>query len=252
MLYITDRSQVFYTVAAIRPSCIIHAAALSMPDICEREQDRALIINTECTRNIVDAAQKYGSRVIYISTAMVFDGTQGGYRETDVPQPVNFYGITKPEEKYLVLAGTDNCIIIRITLQYRYGRGSAKFFSDWLLKNLQEGSPSRLFIHQYRYPTYVFDTLRGIEFAALGTEHAEIYHLTSPKRIDRYSFGQCPATIFNFHETLLLKSQMCDVPGSASRPRDVSLIGDEFYKSFNFIPRAVLDGPRAMHYENRL
>jgi len=250
MLDITDRSQVFHAIAEVQPSCIIHTAALSLPDVCEREQSRAWNINVEGTRTIVAAAQKCGSRIVYISTDMVFDGTRGNYRETDVPKPVNFYGTTKLEGEQIVLSGSDNCIVIRITLQYGYGHAGAESFSDWLLKNLKASRPSPLFSDQYRTLTYVFDTAYGLELAALNTEHASVYHLTGPERIDRYAFGKRLVSIFNFPENLLVKSQMSDVPSFAPRPIDVSLIGEKFYQNFNFRPKAVLDGLKAMHNEN--
>jgi dTDP-4-dehydrorhamnose reductase len=252
MLALTDRSTVFRAVAEIRPSCIIHAAALSQPDTCERDQNRALNINVEGTRTIAAAAQETGARVVYVSTDMVFDGTRGDYCETDNPVPANFYGRTKLEGERVVLENAPDSIIIRITLQYGYAYGAAGSFSDWLLKNIRAGRPSPLFTDQYRTPAYVFDTARGLELAALSTEKRSVYHLSGPERIDRYTFGQRLAAIFNLPEHLLVKTLMRATQSAAPRPRDVSLNGKRFYKQFNFKPRNICDGLKAMYDENIL
>jgi len=248
-LDITDHDHVVETISQCSPSLIVHAAAVSSPDVCERDPSRAWAVNVDGTKNLITAAMKRAVPLIYVSTDMVFSGQEGNYTENDDPAPINFYGKTKREAEIICRKASDTCTIVRITLQYGRGRGTARSFSDWLLHNLSAGSKVPLFYDQYRTPTYVKDTVRGIEIIALNGKPGDLYHLAGPDRIDRHSFGRMFAAVFSFPESLLKRTAMADVPSAAARPKDVSLDGKKFTDQFNFFPRGVYDGIRKMSRE---
>jgi dTDP-4-dehydrorhamnose reductase len=54
-------------------------------------------VNVRGTEWLVESlvAADPGCHFVYISTACVFHGDRGGYREDDLPYPKNFYGLTK-------------------------------------------------------------------------------------------------------------------------------------------------------------
>ena len=248
-LDITSYGLVAETITHVRPSLVVHAAAVSSPDICERDPSRAWSVNVDGTQNLITAAREISARLIYISTDMVFSGQKGNYNENDTPSPVNMYGKTKLEGEMLCRRNSDMCTIVRITLQYGFGKGSARSFSDWILHNLTAGKQVPLFHDQYRTPTYVKDTVRGIEILARQSKPGEIYHIAAPDRIDRYAFGRIFTSVFNFPESLLQRTTIADVPSVAERPKDVSLNGRKFTGSFNFFPKGVYDGITEMHME---
>lgn len=76
---------------------IIHAAALTHIQPCEENKTLAWSTNVEGTKNLVDAVldKKKNTKFIYISTACVFDGHTGMYKESSIPYPENFYALTK-------------------------------------------------------------------------------------------------------------------------------------------------------------
>ncbi len=243
---LTSRSRVLETIARVKPSIILHAAALSSPDLCEKDRSRAREVNVMGTQHILDAACACGIRVVYISTDLVFDGETGNYDETCKPRPINYYGETKREGEKLCRNSPADSLVVRITLQYGWGNGENVSFSDWLMASLTAGKQVSLFADQYRTLTYVMDTARGLELAALQGSAGNLYHLTGPERIDRYEFGSIFASIFNFPLDLLKKSLMQDVPARAPRPKDVSLNGDRFFSQFGFRPRGIREGLAAM------
>ena len=73
-------------------------------------------INVEGVRNIVEACQKNSTRLIFISTDFVFDGTSGSYSEKDQVGPnldlVSWYGITKIEAEKSIQRGLPKRLII--------------------------------------------------------------------------------------------------------------------------------------------
>ena len=83
---LTDPQGVYDYVAGCRASVIIHLAAETNVDLCERDPRRAGLANHLATAAIATAAQQTGAYVIYISTSNVF-GAEGrfSYNELDLP-----------------------------------------------------------------------------------------------------------------------------------------------------------------------
>lgn len=75
------------------PDIIIHAAAWTDVAGAELYRGECWNINVRGTEHIAKAAR--GKRVVYISTDYVFDGERGQYKEDDIPNPTNFYALTK-------------------------------------------------------------------------------------------------------------------------------------------------------------
>jgi len=248
-LDITDRRQVHDAVQAVQPTHIIHGAAVSAPDSCENKPQEAWDINCAGTQNMLDAAAAIGSRLVFISTDLVFDGQKGNYAETDPVNPINQYARTKVEAERLCLNKKENSLIVRITLQYGLSTGSGASFCDQLIHKLKQGQEVSLFTDQIRTPAYVIDTACGLEQAALHGRPGEIYHLAGPESISRYGFAVKLASVFHLPENLLKPCSMDDAATIARRPRDASLLITKFTESFHFTPRNVTDGLKAMKYE---
>jgi len=93
-LDITDRAKVSEILNIVQPEAVIHLAAYTSVALAERDRDQCWKVNVEGTRNIAELSTD-GTYLVYISTACVFDGKRGNYTEDDIPQPENFYGLTK-------------------------------------------------------------------------------------------------------------------------------------------------------------
>ncbi len=87
-----------------RPTVFIHAAA--MTDVREAETHQSVCWDTNVTgtERLVEALNRYSPACyfIYVSTACVFQGDRGDYSEVDLPNPKNFYGLTKLVAEYVV------------------------------------------------------------------------------------------------------------------------------------------------------
>ena len=95
-LDVTNRAQTLAKVKDVRPDVIIHAAAYTAVDDCESAEQLAYDVNAAGTANVVAAAAQNASRLIYISTDYVFDGTKPTpYVESDQPNPASVYGASK-------------------------------------------------------------------------------------------------------------------------------------------------------------
>ena len=96
-LDITNREQVMSLIKEYKPDVIFHCAAWTAVDKAQTDGKEACEkVNVEGTKNIVDASLEVGSKVLYMSSDYVFDGTkEGTYNEEDKPNPKNVYGQTK-------------------------------------------------------------------------------------------------------------------------------------------------------------
>ena len=120
---ITDKPAVLMVVQKNQADLILHLAAMTDVDRCEKdklsgENGDAWKINVNGTQNIVDAAESFNKKVLYISTDFVFDGNADFYTEDDQPNPINWYAQTKYEGEKIVLQQPKN-LVIRIAYPYR-------------------------------------------------------------------------------------------------------------------------------------
>jgi dTDP-4-dehydrorhamnose reductase len=101
---------------------VIHLAALTHVDDCERRPEVAFAVNAEGTRIVAEAAEVEGARVIFLSTDYVFDGTQDSeYVEEDAPAPINVYGRSKLRGERHVAERRGN-LIVRTSWVFGNGR----------------------------------------------------------------------------------------------------------------------------------
>lgn len=93
------------------PNIIIHAAAMTNVRECQDNWQHAERVNVNGTVNIAKMVEKTGAKLIYISTACVFDGENGPYSETDRPGPKNWYAMTKLIGEKFVLQNPNNLVV---------------------------------------------------------------------------------------------------------------------------------------------
>ena len=74
-LDITDRSRVFRLVRDASPDVIYHCAALTNVDRCQQEVDESLRVNVLGTHNVIEAANRVGAKLVFLSSDYIFDGS---------------------------------------------------------------------------------------------------------------------------------------------------------------------------------
>lgn len=104
---------------------IVHAAAYTDVDGAETNRAECDRTNVFGTRNLVST----GIPMIYISTDSVFDGEKGNYSEEDIPNPVNFYSLTKLLGEREVRRGLIVRCSPRVRPWEREGAYTDRFFS---------------------------------------------------------------------------------------------------------------------------
>lgn len=144
-LDILDGPAVSHLVREINPDAIIHTIGSNRGDNVEAVIEQG-------TAHIGRAAQDAGSRLIYLSTDVVFDGRHPPYDETAPPSPINSYGRAKAAAESIVRQ-LDDYVIVRTSLIY--GLRVMDHGTRWMAEALRSGRPVTLFSNQRRNPIWV-------------------------------------------------------------------------------------------------
>ena len=84
-----DRVDLDRLFDAYRFKTVIDASGCCALKSCEYNPRLARLINEDFGRRVGAQAQRFGARLIRLSTDLVFDGAgAGGYREEDAPSPI--------------------------------------------------------------------------------------------------------------------------------------------------------------------
>lgn len=116
-LDVSKKNHVINQVKKHNPDLIIHLAALTDVDLCEKKKKLAMDINFRGTNHIARVCKTYDLPLVYISTSVVFDGKNSpsvGYTEEDKTAPVNTYGRTKLLGEEIIKKLVNNYLIVRI------------------------------------------------------------------------------------------------------------------------------------------
>lgn len=188
ILQIEDKAQVDIFFSKNKIDICVNCAAYTAVDKAEQNKELALAVNTNAVGNLAKVCKQYGVKFIHLSTDYVFNGkAKIPYKETDVPEPVNFYGSTKLGGEQLAQLYNEQCIIIRTAWVYSmYGAN----FVKTMLRLLHEKESIQVVNDQYGSPTYAADLAHAI-FSIIGSNIfvPGIYHFSNSGTITWYQFA---------------------------------------------------------------
>ncbi|NOZ60276.1 MAG: SDR family oxidoreductase [Calditrichaeota bacterium] len=208
--------------AAVNPDVIIHTAAISNPDFCEKNKYLARTINFAFSAQLFDFARKNQRRFIFTSSDLVFDGTRKNYTENSLTNPLNFYARTKVDAENYILKYSANAVIARLALVYGLGITRKNTFFETTIKKMQSGEQVVLFDDQFRASIWVNDlAVTLLELAA--NDFRGIIHLGGGECLSRWEFGNLMCEIFGFEKTLIIRKSMEEVRTTAPRPKKICL-----------------------------
>jgi dTDP-4-dehydrorhamnose reductase len=178
-LDVRDADAVAMVVAEARPDLIVHLAAVTDVDRCEKEPELAWAVNAVGTRNVALACRETGVTLVYTSTAGVFGGEKAEpYTELDEPGPANIYGHTKLAGEREVQALLDRHYVVRAGWMVGGGAKEKKFVG-MMRRFLAEGSTHLVAVNdKFGSPTYAKDFSVGIR-RLVDTGAFGLYHLVN-------------------------------------------------------------------------
>lgn len=165
-LDMTDEAVIEKTVSGFLPDVIIHCAAMTDVEACERPEnkEKAYAINSAGTQKLAECAKSVGAKLLYTSTEFVF-GKENGGMDCDTPilpvtagyPALNWYGETKRFGENFVMETLEKFFIVRIS--WLFGNKKDNFIE--VMKNLVSTHASlRVVDDQIGRPTYTKDLAR--------------------------------------------------------------------------------------------
>jgi dTDP-4-dehydrorhamnose reductase len=183
---ITDPGAIIGAVTEAHPDVVIHAAAMTDVDGCERNPELAFRVNAFGTHNVVLACRRAGARMVYISTNDVFDGRLGRpYYEWDTPSPLSIYAQSKVAAESCVRALLNRFYIVRTA--WLYAREGSNFVTK-IIEAADKQGALRVVSDEVSTPTYAPDLAEAIARLVL-SEHFGIYHFTNSGVCSRHEWA---------------------------------------------------------------
>ena len=240
-LDITSPRQVDDVVRCMRPEMIINTAAFTAVDDAESDECFAAKVNDRGPGILAEAAKKYGSRLLHISTDFVFDGSSSRpWLTTDPTNPISVYGRTKRDgERAVMDSGLEEWTIVRTA--WLYDGTSPNFFST-MIRLMNERDEIGVVSDQTGTPTLA-DSLANAVWCLVEKGTTGMHHWTDSGSTTWHGFATAIEEIAR--ETGLLESRTIikpiateEYPTPARRPGFSVL---DMTKTWN-----ALEGTRAM------
>ena len=186
-LDITDQAAVQAQVVGY--DVVINAAAYTLVDDAETNEDAAYVINATGPRNLARAAAATGAKLVQISTDYVFDGSATApYGENTEINPISAYGRTKAAgEAFVLQEHPAGSYIVRTA--WLYGRHGPNF-PKTMLKLAAARDTLSVVDDQVGQPTWTADLAAQIVTLLDSDAPAGIYHGTSSGVTSWFGFAQ--------------------------------------------------------------
>ncbi len=225
---IRDTDAVNRLFTEFRPDVVIHTAALMAGDeMMATNVDGSRHVARAAMRSFDSAGAPLRTRLIHLSSDVIFDGEHAPYDEDAAPAPLTPYGESKARAEQGVTAEHANPIIVRTSLVYGFAP------MDPRTRQTLDGAMPRLFTDEYRCPIFADDLADAlIELAgsrrfiadpraeAHTTNALSVLNIAGPQRLSRYEFGVKLARAFGVASRF---QPALSASSPTPRPRDCAL-----------------------------
>lgn len=183
---IRDASDVRRVIEAARPDWIILSAAYTDVDGCESNRELAFSVNRDGAVNVARAARDAKSRLVFLSSDYVFDGTKNSpYEAGDRRNPMSVYGESKAQAEERLLEILPDAVIVRTSWLFGVG---GKCFPATILK-LALSRPELSVVNDQRGSPTLTDDLASALVHLCKNDARGIVHVTNSGDCTWYEFA---------------------------------------------------------------
>lgn len=225
---IAEETSVESAFRQVKPEVVLLLAALSDIDRCQAEPELAHAINVRGPELIADACARSNAKLVFTSSAAVFDGRKHGYVEEDAPTPLSVYGETKARAETNVLKILPSAIVLRFGLAIGFaGKPGTNAFLDSLAVKWASGATVASPTFEYRNPIDA-GTLSNLMVDLLRRSAHGVFHVGSKDSLSRYELTVKLAKRMGYPSELV-QPQAAPSPGRAPRGLDHYLKTDKIH-----------------------
>lgn len=227
---VLDQDSLIDMLGRLRPDVVVNCVGL-VKQLAESEDPlNVLPINSILPHRLARICALAGARLVHVSTDCVFEGTKGGYLETDVSDATDLYG----KSKFIGEVDYPNAVTLRTSI-IGHELGSAQGLVEWFLS--QKGGIKG-------YAKAVFSGLPTVELARVirdvvipRPDLRGVYHVASAP-IAKLDLLRLIATVYG---------KEIDIMPDGAVVIDRSLNAERFLAVTGYAPPPWLDLVKAMH-----
>ena len=188
----TNKQEIEKLLTVEKPDIVINTIALSSYFVCENNHKLCRKLNFESAKYIAEACKKIDAKMIFISSSYIFDGEKGNYLETDTPNSLNKYALSKIDAEKKVLE-LDGAIVIRSEPMYGFDKGKKQiiFGTNTFEVDVKIGFPNIL-----RKPIFI-DDVPPIIFSLVEKNQSGIFNIAGPTKLRWLDFLIDLSTLVN-------------------------------------------------------
>jgi dTDP-4-dehydrorhamnose reductase len=179
-LDIRQSNKLFHLLQKYKPDAVINCAAYHNVAMCEKNPTEAFDVNFTGVKRLAEACHLFGTRLIHISTNMVFDGDlPHAYASWAQPNPLNVYGYSKYVGE--CAAGLTNLNTAILRLGPIYGKApcrakGGKNFVDTILDKAKKREAISVVADQWVNPLSTVDAAKQVLTLAEDSLLRGIFH----------------------------------------------------------------------------
>jgi len=186
---IIDRESVESRLREEAPDIIIHTSAYTNVEECETNPDKAYLVNTIGTQNLVNYCIDKDILFIYISSTGIY-GThkKSNYTEFDEVNPTTIHHKSKYEAEKIVLNHLSKYLILRTGWLYGGDKSHGKNF---VYKRILEAQQKDIIYSddsQIGNPTFVNDFVKQIDILIDSNQYGVFNAINSAVNISRFDY----------------------------------------------------------------
>ncbi len=211
-LDITDIKKVKNLLNKIDPDFVVNTCAINNVDYCEKNRDVAKSINADFVGNLSTICKSIDAKLIHLSSDSIFDGTKKtSYVEEDIPNPINYYGLTKLLGEKSVLE--NNNIVIRVSVLYGWliksisnipsSSMKPSNFAKWFVEKLKENEKVQIVTDEYSSPI-IADDFANVVLHSINNNLQGLFHAAPHTEISRYDFCMKLAQSLGLNQDLII------------------------------------------------
>jgi dTDP-4-dehydrorhamnose reductase len=215
---ITEAAILKETIHTICPEIIVNTAAMTNVDACESQKEACDQLNIEVVANLAKLSEELQAHLVHISTDFIFDGAQGYYKETDTPNPLSHYGLSKLKSEQVLANSNASFTILRTILVYGLVKNMTRNnIVLWVKETLEQQKEITIVDDQYRMPTYVEDLASACKIS-MDKKAQGIFNISSNTLLSIYEMVLQIAEVFSLDKDLVKPISTATLNQTARRP----------------------------------
>lgn len=246
---IGDEASVRSALTKFRPDVVINTAAMTNVDACESARDEAELLNatsvkfmTGCLSELQNNNVGYQCHFIHLSTDFIFDGEDGPYVETDMPNPLSHYAATKLRGEIFAMNKDLKWSVLRTIIVYGIADDMSRSnLVLWAKGALEKGQKINVVDDQFRSPTLAEDLAEGCILCA--EKKAEgIFNISGEKTYSIVELVHKVADYWKLDKSLINPVSSATINQPAKRPPRTGFIIDKAKKVLGYNPHSFEEG----------